>query len=146
MQKERWSASSSKRWGHKVSAGPVFVFSTLVLQVHLVEMVPGSRDVALRNKSTFSWNDTLKCEVLEWMFWVCCSVWSSCQKTKANSKHSAYAFHLCKTNTMTNGQLRYQNKFKQNNNRSFKTKQKRGTDVSTRVVREWGNYVETVVN
>ncbi len=88
----------------------------------------------LRNKSTFSWNDTLKCEVLEWMFWVCCSVWSSCQKTKSKFKTLAYAFHLCKTNTMTNGQLRYQNKFKQNYNRSFKTKQKRGTDVSTRVV------------
>lgn len=64
--------------------------------------------------------------------------WNECFESVARFeahefKTLAYVFHLCKTNTMTNGQLRYQKKIKQNYNRSFKTKQKRGTDVSTGV-------------
>lgn len=71
MQKMGKLVLSSKWWGHNVPAGPVFAFSTLVLQLseaHLVEMVPDwagrSRDAAFEEHihSFFSWNDALKLE------------------------------------------------------------------------------------
>lgn len=162
MQKRGKLVLSSKWWGHKVPAGPVFAFSAFVLQLseaHLVEMVPDwagrSRDAAFEEHihSFFSWNDALKLE--EWIFGkerffqdvrFCLEVKSACQENRnVNSKHT---FHLCKTNITTNGQLRYQH-----SNRIWivlkKKRYWRGTDVSEttrRVAREWGSYEETVVN